>query len=368
MQIDDEETPVTSLPCQWKAPKKRKQSTLPISEAVFEKHDYAKPMKRKVKHVEDFDPRPQEFRGTTASRLPDLLDSLRGEQLCISLLFDSKYKQITEKTPQPSSHSIPDAEELKETIKAFKETLQVSEEKAREIERNTREQRLSSLWFSVRKFRIISSLFGAVFTRRVDTPPDSLVLRIIQPKNFSTAATQYGIENEQVAIKEYIIHQHKNGHPELAVVPSGILINSAYPFLGTSPDGAVHDPSNLQQPFGFLEVKCPYSARNISPEEACTASTFCCEWDVTNGQIKLKETHQYYAQIQGQMGIGERLWCDFVIYTKKGLSIQRIPFHSAYWTDKLLPKLTSFYDNCIAPEIVSPIHSLGLPIRDLSKV
>ena len=33
----------------------------------------------------------------------------------------------------------------------------------------------------------------------------------------------------------------------------------------------------------------------------------------------------------------------------------------------LLPKLVSFYDNCVAPESVSPIRSLGLAIRDLSK-
>ena len=57
MHTDDEETPVTSLLCQWKALEK-KLETLPISEATFEKHDYDKPVKRKVKHMEKFDPRP----------------------------------------------------------------------------------------------------------------------------------------------------------------------------------------------------------------------------------------------------------------------------------------------------------------------
>ena len=37
---DVESVPVTSLPCQWKPPKKRKESTLRISEAVFEKFEY----------------------------------------------------------------------------------------------------------------------------------------------------------------------------------------------------------------------------------------------------------------------------------------------------------------------------------------
>ena len=59
--LDATEVPVTSLPWKWKAPKKRKQSTMRMSEAVFEKHDYNKPMKRKIKPLEDFDPRPRTF-------------------------------------------------------------------------------------------------------------------------------------------------------------------------------------------------------------------------------------------------------------------------------------------------------------------
>lgn len=48
-------------------------------------------------------------------------------------------------------------------------------------------------------------------------------------------------------------------------------------------------------------------------------------------------------------------------------AVQRVLFDSDYWKNALLPKLVSFYDNCIAPVIVSPIHTLGLPLHDLSK-
>ena len=65
------------------------------------------------------------------------------------------------------------------------------------------------------------------------------------------------------------------------------------------------------------------------------------------------------------MAITERAWCDFVVYTEKGVSVQRIPFDAAFWSNDLLPKLLSFFDNCLAPEIVSPIHVLGLPVRNL---
>ena len=67
------------------------------------------------------------------------------------------------------------------------------------------------------------------------------------------------------------------------------------------------------------------------------------------------------------MAVGERTWCDFVVYTQKGCSIQRIYFNKIFW-DNLLSKLTTFYDNYAVPEIVSPMHSVGLPVRDLSKV
>ena len=67
------------------------------------------------------------------------------------------------------------------------------------------------------------------------------------------------------------------------------------------------------------------------------------------------------------MAIGERMWCDFVVYTQKGLGIERIWFNKIFW-ENAFSKLKSFYDNCVAPEIVSPIHVVGLPVRDLSKM
>ena len=67
------------------------------------------------------------------------------------------------------------------------------------------------------------------------------------------------------------------------------------------------------------------------------------------------------------MAIGQRPWCDFIIYTTKGISVQRIEYNEKFWEEDLLPKLLNFYDNCVAPEIVSPVHSLGIPMRNLSK-
>ena len=250
---DDETSPITSLPCQWKARKTRIESTLKMSEATFQKHEYAKPAQKIFKPLEDFDPRPPELRGLAASRLSPLLDKIRGEQLSISLLFDPRCACKSTEAQHPQSQNIPSATGLKKTITAFKKDMELSPDQAQKIERDIREHMMSSLWFSMRRFRITSSLFGDVLSRRHDTPPDSLVLRIIPPKSFSTAARRYGIENKERAVKQYIAQQHSHGHPELLTTPSDFIINTNYLFLGTSPDGAVFDPINHEQPYAFLK-------------------------------------------------------------------------------------------------------------------
>ena len=93
--------------------KRRKESTLPMSEATFVKHGYAKPVKRKIKSIEDFDPTPPEFRGSAASRLSEFLENLQGEQLCVSLLFDSQCRRANLKwSDHPSSYYMPDINQI----------------------------------------------------------------------------------------------------------------------------------------------------------------------------------------------------------------------------------------------------------------
>lgn len=98
LSADDDEIPVTSLPCQWKAPKQRKESTLQMSKATFEKHMYRNTKKKKITLLNDFDPQPERFRGNVKDRLPPLLDKLCGKGLCISLLFDDKLQGNTSST------------------------------------------------------------------------------------------------------------------------------------------------------------------------------------------------------------------------------------------------------------------------------
>ena len=108
-----------------------------------------------------------------------------------------------------------------------------------------------------------------------------------------------------------------------------------------------------EHPDGVIEVKCPYSKREVTPREACSDPKFYCE--LVNSEIRLKSSHIYYHQVQLQMYVGADLyqWCDFCVFTCKGLSIQRI-FPDSAWQEKYIPELESFFDNCTVPKIVMP--------------
>ena len=43
-----------------------------------------------------------------------------------------------------------------------------------------------------------------------------------------------------------------------------------------------------------------------------------------------------------EIGVTRASWCDFIVYTKKGISVERIAFDPAYWAE-LRQKLASYY-------------------------
>lgn len=153
---------------------------------------------------------------------------------------------------------------------------------------------------------------------------------------------------EEVARKLYINHQSENGHPGLFVAPCGFFIHP----------GSVYDPSSKEL-YGFLEIKCAFKYQDMAPREAARKSDFWCSL-AADDKLKLKGNHVYYSQVLGQMAIGDRPWCDFCTYTKVGIYVERISFNKNTWETDILPKLISFYDNCVAPEIISPKHTQAL--------
>ena len=168
---------------------------------------------------------------------------------------------------------------------------------------------------------------------------------IFEPKDLSKVSSiQHGKHNEVIVRSLYARKMQKQMHKNFTVYDCGLVVNPSHPYLGASPDGKVFDPSSTS-PFGLLEIKCPYTWRNNSMEEACQDPNFPCA--MINGVSRLKRDHKqgYYAQVQGQLALSGLPCCDFVVYLSRShsLSVEQIYFDADYWNNTLLPKLTSFY-------------------------
>ena len=134
--------------------------------------------------------------------------------------------------------------------------------------------------------------------------------------------------------------------------------------MAASLDGIVQDPSQIEgKRTGILEIKCPYSGRTMTPEAASQEINRFCS-TLNNGQVTLKKKHNYHYQVQGQLAITELPWCDFIVWTPQGMSVQRIERDENFW--KLMyPKLESFYKEYLLPELADHVYYSGQSIRHL---
>ena len=74
-------------------------------------------------------------------------------------------------------------------------------------------------------------------------------------------------------------------------------------------------------------VKCPHTKFHV---EACSDPNFLMV-KISDTQWRLKTDPAYLGQVWGQMdGTGVK-WCDFIVYTSKGIYIEQIAFDPVYW-------------------------------------
>ncbi|XP_060077044.1 uncharacterized protein LOC132556626 [Ylistrum balloti] len=150
-----------------------------------------------------------------------------------------------------------------------------------EIERETRAQSNSKLWIEARKSRITSSNFGKILKRKAK-PTQSFVDSIFGTKYVNAAPSEYGRKTEVSGKRKYL-KQFPSSHFH----ECGLVINEEFSFLGASPDGKLCCDGQC----GVAEIKCPFSARNMTISEACDKiNGFCLEKN--NGKINLKQSHE----------------------------------------------------------------------------
>ena len=165
----------------------------------------------------------------------------------------------------------------------------------------------------------------------------------------------WGIEKESVARNAYV-DTVKDKHMGFEVENAGLYVNPESPHLGASPDGLVC--CQCCGP-GLLEIKCPYSVRNTTP----TSATYIQPKEDGDG-FQLNRKHNYYFQIQGQMAIFDRTYCDFACWTLHGLHVERICYDPDL-VNYMIPKLDDFFLKIILPEVLCDGEQQQPTMRDI---
>ena len=199
--------------------------------------------------------------------------------------------------------------------------LSVDEDKVNTIEASTREQSESEIWKKERTYRFTASRFLLIAKRKRNH--EGFAQSIMHPKPFTSKYIAHGMKSEPVALQEYEKFMFNRKTP-VAVLKSGFVVSQAFPVLGASPDAIVID-FGCSICFGLAEVKCPHTKFHVTPLEACSDPNFFME-KISDTKCRLKRDHAYYAQVQGQMGVTGSKWCYFIVYTSKGIYIERIAF------------------------------------------
>lgn len=140
--------------------------------------------------------------------------------------------------------------------------LQVSEGQRVAVHKATIGQRENPNWQRLRRGRLTASNFGHVLQSKRVTP--SLIKRVMGQYDLSRVrAIAWGISNEEEGVKAFESAMGKR------VQNSGLWL-SASGILGASPDGLIGGNE-------ILEVKCPFTQRNMTIDEAIsTCKDFFC--------------------------------------------------------------------------------------------
>ncbi|XP_049527530.1 uncharacterized protein LOC119459075 [Dermacentor silvarum] len=351
-----EDTTCTDVPCAWIVPPqaKKQEPSLPLSEILFESS-------RNRKRV--YDPTPGLLPADPANFISNLQEI---SPSCLLLRYAKKPRAAEESTTETIAAKvindgccnqpyIADSEDLLSMTNSriiqerFDAIQPLSLDDRAVILESTMGQAENKKWHQERIGRLTASVFKKLLRCR---KPDGAVRDVMYPRQVSTEAMRYGRIHEDDAVKAYEEIMACRDSP-VNVTETGLRIHKQYPFLAASPDRIVV----LHGEQGLLEVKCPFSKKGMTAEDASKDSKFCCM--LKDGQIQLKQDHAYYYQVQGQMATTGHKWCDFVIWTKAQkpnemhhIHVERIFFDQSFWESDMLPAILHFMQKSFIAEVL----------------
>ena len=264
----------------------------------------------------------------------------RGRHHCI----DENYGPRAQKPDQPKD--VYDA-----LVEDHFNKLLKYQENRDQIERDTVSQGDSAFWRYLRTIIITASNFGKIVLMRKTTSCVNTVTSICYPKVLETAAVQFGLANEQVAKEALELKLGKK------ITPCGLFIHSEIPYLGASPDGLIDND-------GIVEIKCPFSAKDVSVDYAIEHNINVRRIFDRKNKDLMSKSHPYYFQVLGQLIVTNRSYCIFALWTTVDLKYIKVLRDDEFWITKMEPSLSRFYKECMLPEIVDSRHNRSMPIRD----
>lgn len=125
-------------------------------------------------------------------------------------------------------------------------------------------QASSDAWFKARENRLTTSCFHRIDKRVKDFDGKFVLSVLSSPKSVPSTPCSYGSAHESVAKMRYCELK-----PSVHLHDCGFVVNPHFSFLGATPDAKVC----CKGVTGILEVKCPYTARDMSISQAVAQVT-----------------------------------------------------------------------------------------------
>ena len=112
-------------------------------------------------------------------------------------------------------------------------SITVTQQQAKHLEKVTRSQADSKMWFQYRASCVTASKFKAAAHTNKSSPSQSLIKTICYPEShkFTSEATQWGCTHEESA-RDAFFRNSKDHHANLKIERCGLVVNPCYPHLG----------------------------------------------------------------------------------------------------------------------------------------
>ena len=170
--------------------------------------------------------------------------------------------------------------------------LKVTKDEADYLEKSTRLQSQSTLWYEHRVGRITASIFRKVKCASPGQPPSSLVKTIIKQTTLDSPripSLKWEIDSEDVARKAHL-ESADSQHTNLQYFASGLHVNMSFPHLqGATPDGIIQCDCCGK---GLFEVKCSFKHRDEHPHDVDDHSLYLKKNHA--GEFHLSKDHDYF--------------------------------------------------------------------------